>query len=120
MFPQSGARGASRNARGLVEYESDFFILAPVEPERTAGVLVYDVANRGNKRILAQLDDAQGGPAEANDPKTLADAGLGFTLGRGYTLVWSGWDPGAPRANSGLSETSFRPPGAGEATSVIS
>ena len=30
------------------------------------------------------------------------DAGLGFLLGRGYSLVWSGWDPGAPRANGGL------------------
>ena len=23
--------------------------------------------------------------------------------GCGFTLVWSGWDPGAPRANGGLS-----------------
>src|SRR5438128_2221943 len=29
-------------------------------------------------------------------------AGLGFLLGRGHSIVWSGWDPGAPRANNGL------------------
>jgi hypothetical protein len=90
---------APRNARGLVEYESEFFLLRPAELRRTNGVLVYDVTNRGNKRLLAQLDDA---PAEANDPNNAADAGIGFSLGRGYTILWSGWDPDAPRANNGL------------------
>jgi hypothetical protein len=94
---------APRNARGLVEYETDFFILRPAEPSRTNGVLVYDVTNRGSKRIFQLLDDAPGdNPAAANDPKTAREAGLGFSLGRGYTLVWSGWDPGAPTANNGL------------------
>jgi Alpha/beta hydrolase domain len=94
---------APRNARGLVEYETDFFILRPTDPSRTNGVLVYDVTNRGSKRIFQLLDDAPGGnPAAANDPKTAGEAGLGFLLGRGYSIVWSGWDPGAPTANNGL------------------
>jgi hypothetical protein len=93
---------APTNPRGLVEYESDFFILRPQDLARTKRVLVYDVANRGNLRIMQQLDDAPGDPARANDPKTVADAGIGFTLGRGYTLLWSGWDPGAPAANHAL------------------
>jgi hypothetical protein len=90
---------APRNAAGFVEYESDFFMLRPLR-RRAGGILVYDVTNRGNKRILAVLDD---GPADGNDPKYARDAGIGFSLGRGYTLVWSGWDPGAPTANNGLS-----------------
>jgi hypothetical protein len=94
---------APRNARGRVEYETDFFILRPAEPSRTNGVLVYDVTNRGSKRIFQLLDDAPGdNPAASNDPKTAREAGLGFSLGRGYTIVWSGWDPGAPTANNGL------------------
>src|SRR5208282_2873615 len=94
---------APRNARGLVEYETDFFILRPVDPGQTGGVLVYDVTNRGSKRIFQLLDDAPGdSPAIANDLKTAREAGLGFCLGRGYSLVWSGWDPGAPAANNGL------------------
>jgi hypothetical protein len=94
---------APRNARGFVEYETDFFILRPVDPSRTSGVLVYDVTNRGSKRIFQLLDDAPGNnPAVANDPKTAGEAGLGFSLGRGYSIVWSGWDPGAPTANNGL------------------
>jgi hypothetical protein len=93
---------AERNPRGMVEYEIDFFILRPAEPRRGNGVLVYDVTNRGRKVILGRLDEAAA-DADTNDPKTACDVGIGFTLGRGYTLVWSGWDPDAPRANNGMT-----------------
>jgi Alpha/beta hydrolase domain len=93
---------APRNARGMVEYETDFFILRPAEPQRAGGILVYDVTNRGRKVILGRLDEA-GGNADTNNPKRAQDVGLGFTLGRGYSLVWSGWDSGAPRANNGMT-----------------
>ena len=91
-----------QNARGMVEYEADIFILRPVDPPRASGVLAYDVTNRGRKMIFNLLDDAPA-DADTNDPKTAGDVGLGFTLGRGYILVWSGWDSGAPRANSGMT-----------------
>ncbi len=93
---------AARNARGMVEYQSDFFILRPADPRRGSGVLVYDVTNRGRKVILGRLDEAAG-DADTNNPKTARDVGLAFTLGRGYSLVWSGWDSGAPRANNGMT-----------------
>jgi Alpha/beta hydrolase domain len=93
---------APRNTRGMVEYETDFFVLRPAEPQRASGVLVYDVTNRGRKVILGRLDEA-GGNADTNDPRSVQDVGLGFTLGRGYSLVWSGWDSGAPRANNGMT-----------------
>jgi Alpha/beta hydrolase domain len=93
---------ATQNSRGMVEYETDFFILRPVESQPGGGVLVYDVTNRGRKVILGRLDEA-GGNADTNDPKTARDVGLGFTLKQGYSLVWSGWDPAAPRANSGMT-----------------
>jgi hypothetical protein len=94
---------APRNDAGLVDYATDLFILRPAEPRRGSGILVYDVTNRGAKRILTLLDDVPATDAVAvNDPRTRADAGLGFVLGRGHSIVWSGWDPGAPRANHGL------------------
>jgi hypothetical protein len=94
---------APRNAKGLVDYATDFDILRPKDPPRGSSILVYDVPNRGSKRIFNLLDDIPANdPARTNDPKTKDDAGLGFCLGRGYSLVWSGWDPGAPRANAGL------------------
>src|SRR5262249_35484247 len=43
---------APRNARGNVEYASDFYILRPVDLARGNGALLYDVNNRGNKRAL--------------------------------------------------------------------
>src|SRR5437763_6345865 len=94
---------APRNAKGVVEYATDFDILRPEDMRRGSGILVYDVPNRGSKRIFNLLDDVPANDAaRTNDPKTRDDAGLGFCLGRGYSLVWSGWDPGAPRANGGL------------------
>src|SRR5438477_7960044 len=94
---------ATRNKAGQVEYATDVFILRPAEPRRGSGMLVYDVTNRGSKRILQLIDDVPANdPIAVNDPKTARDAGLGFLLGRGHSIVWSGWDPGAPRANNGL------------------
>jgi len=91
------------NAKGLDEYATDFDLLRSKDPQRGSGILVYDVPNRGSKRIFNLLDDvAPTDPARNNDPKTREDAGLGFLLGRGYSLVWSGWDPGAPRVNNNL------------------
>jgi hypothetical protein len=91
---------APRNARGLVEYETDFFMLRPLDPSRGSGVIFYEVNNRGRKALLARVDEA---PPNNNDPRTILDAGLGFSLGRGYTIVWSGWDNDAPKANNGLT-----------------
>ena len=93
---------APRNTSGMVEHEADFFILRPAEQARGSGVLVYDVTNRGRKMIFNLLDDAAGG-ADTNNPRAARDVGLAFTLGRGWSLVWSGWDSGAPRANNGMT-----------------
>jgi hypothetical protein len=44
---------ASRNERGRVEYSGTFAIARPVDPQRSSGVLFYDVPNRGNFTIGA-------------------------------------------------------------------
>lgn len=94
---------APTNASGLVEYATDFDILRPKDPLLGSSILVYDVPNRGSKRIMCLLDDVPGTERDRiNDPKNKEDAGLGFCLGRGYSLVWSGWDPGARRAEKEL------------------
>ncbi len=95
---------APRNANGRVEYEIDFFMLRPVNPTLGNGQLIYDVTNRGRKYIHWRLMDAlPANAALANDPRTLADAGNGVLLRRGFTLVWSGWDPDAPRGSNGMA-----------------
>ncbi|MBI4641813.1 MAG: hypothetical protein HY731_14065 [Candidatus Tectomicrobia bacterium] len=78
---------APRNASGLVEFSTGFFILKPLEMARGNRRLIYDVVNRGNKRILQFFNDAP----PTNDPHTAAHAGNGFLMRQGYTIVWSGW-----------------------------
>jgi hypothetical protein len=89
---------APRNARGNVEYRSDICILRPADPERGNGRILYEVNNRG--RIMMFTNLCAGKPG--NQPAAAADLGNALPLRLGFTLVWSGWDPGAPRANGGL------------------
>ncbi|MGH7042948.1 MAG: alpha/beta hydrolase domain-containing protein [Acetobacteraceae bacterium] len=89
---------APRNARGLVEYRTDFVVLRPTGDTGHTGRLLYEVNNRGRKMIFANLCAGAAG----NVPRALADVGNAFPLRRGFTLAWSGWDAGAPRANGGL------------------
>ncbi len=93
---------APRNAAGKVEYATSVFILRPRDPTRGNGRILYEVNNRGRKMLFGNIAD---GPQGVNDPKTLADLGNAFPLRLGYTIVWSGWDPDAPRANMGLALT---------------
>ncbi|MGD9882197.1 MAG: alpha/beta hydrolase domain-containing protein [Reyranella sp.] len=93
---------APRNASGKVEYTTDIFILRPKDFSRGNARILYEVNNRGRKMLFGYIAD---GPQGVNDPKTMADVGNGFPLRQGYTIVWSGWDPDAPRANMGLGLT---------------
>ncbi len=95
---------APRNARGLVEYGTDVFILRPADPARSSGVLLYDVTNRGNKFLMSWVNDARELPTgTVNDPRSAADAGNAFTFRRGWTMVWSGWQPEAATSNNGMA-----------------
>jgi hypothetical protein len=93
---------APRNAAGKVEYATGVFILRPKDSTRGNGRILYEVNNRGRKMLFGNIAD---GPQGVNDPKTVADLGNAFPLRLGYTIVWSGWDPDAPRANMGLALT---------------
>ncbi|MBP85434.1 MAG: hypothetical protein CMJ64_01760 [Planctomycetaceae bacterium] len=76
---------APRDSKGLVTFASDLYILAPMKLAKGNQALLYDVNNRGNKLALRFFNDAPGG----NAPN---DAGNGYLLRKGYTIVWSGWD----------------------------
>ena len=91
---------APRNTRGRVEYSTGVYILRPADPARGSGRLLYEVNNRGRKMLFSTLADAIPG---VNDPRSLADLGNAFPLTLGHVLVWSGWDPDAPRAKGGLA-----------------
>jgi hypothetical protein len=80
-------RLAPRNEKGRVEFRTDFFLLKPIDPRRGNRRLFYDVNNRGNKLALSAFNN-QGG----NDPKSAADAGNGFLMRQGYSILWCGWN----------------------------
>jgi hypothetical protein len=91
---------APRNAAGNVEYEADFFMLRPANPERANGKLIYDVTNRGRLNFHWRFTEAK---RRSNDPRTMDDVGDGLFFRQGYTFVWSGWDPEAPTRGNGLA-----------------
>lgn len=94
---------APRNARGQVEYEVEWFMLRPADPSKGNHKILYEVTNRGRKFLMHWVMDAPAQAAAAvNDPKTIEDAGNALFFRQGWTMVWSGWDPDAPRSNNGM------------------
>jgi Alpha/beta hydrolase domain len=81
---------APRNARGLVEFSAPFFILKPVDLSKSNHKLFYGINNRGNKQTLGYFNYVPAGPG-INNPITVADAGDGFLMRLGYTIVDAGW-----------------------------
>lgn len=77
---------AARDAEGLVNYEVDVVILRPRDARKARRVMLYDVVNRGVKTVPSMLN---GGSFTSME--TAKEAGDGFTLRHGYTVVFSGW-----------------------------
>lgn len=83
---------APRDARGRVEFSADLYVLAPKEPARGNGAVLFDVLNRGRKNLLRDFNRA----AQLADPTAEADYGDGFLMQHGFTLVWVGWQFSVP------------------------
>lgn len=95
---------APRNERGMVEFTSPFLILKPVSMARGNGKLFYVVNNRGNQQALGYFNYAPSGPG-INNPLTAADAGDGFLMRQGYTVVDAGWQGDVAPGNNRLFPT---------------
>ena len=93
---------APRNAAGLVEYAIELVMLRPADPHRGNGRLLFDVTNRGRKMSFGNVYEAPAGQPELNAVRTAGAVGLALPLAAGTSVVWSGWDPEAPRGNDGL------------------
>jgi len=77
---------APRIFSGKVRFSSEFLMLRPVG--RSPSTLMYDVNNRGSIAILGQVN---GTAPLHNDPSSVADAGDGFLMRHGFTLLFSAW-----------------------------
>jgi hypothetical protein len=88
---------ATRDGAGLVHFAADIRILAPEDPGRGNHRLLFDVPNRGNRLALSTFNRV---PRPIN-PGAPTDAGDGFLMRHGYTVVWCGWQHDVP-ATDGL------------------
>ena len=82
---------APRDAAGLVTYRSSFVLFRPANPVLGNGRLLYEVNNRGRVMMLANLCAG----ATGNAPTNLGNA---LPLRLGFSLLWTGWDPAAPKS----------------------
>jgi len=82
---------APTNASGMVEFTADFAMLQPVNPDRGNRRILFDVVNRGRKTALT-LNSVP----TATDPMAPLEAGNGYLMRRGYTVVWAGWQADVP------------------------
>ncbi len=71
---------APRNAKGLVEFSADLYVLKPRNAAKSNGTALVEIPNRGGKGLLEMFDLASG-----------SDQGDPLLLNEGYTLVWIGW-----------------------------
>jgi hypothetical protein len=82
---------------GLVHFSADIRILTPQDPRLGNHRLLFDVPNRGNRLALSTFNRVP----RPIDPSAPTDAGDGFLMQHGYTVVWCGWQHDVP-ATKGL------------------
>ncbi len=75
------------NKENRVEFSTEFFLLKPADPLRGNRRLFYGVNNRGNKLALGAFNNRGG-----NNPSSQQDAGNGFFMRQGYSVLWCGWN----------------------------
>jgi hypothetical protein len=106
--PQAAPGQPGKTPSGKVAYLLNFYILKPVNLNQVDrkldgyGKTMYEPPNRGGKTWTA-LGRVTGG---GNDPATITDPTIlenSFLMPRGYTLVWSGWEPLVPLAELGTN-----------------
>ena len=86
---------APRNARGRVEFSADLFILAPQDPARASGSVLFEISNRGGKGLLTTFNRG----TASTDPMQPEHFGDGLLMRNGFTLVWVGWEFDVPGLN---------------------
>jgi hypothetical protein len=89
---------APRNSRGMVEFSAPFLMLKPLDVTRGNRKLFYTINNRGNAISIGRFNFAR----DTNNPLTSEDAGDGFLMRLGYTIVDAGWQGDVVPGNNRL------------------
>ncbi|HEX4031883.1 MAG TPA: alpha/beta hydrolase domain-containing protein [Terracidiphilus sp.] len=77
---------------GAVEFSANFLAIRPKDMGKGNGAMLLDVPNRGHSGIVSQVD--------GGDWDVANNAGDGWLLRRGFTIVSVGWQWDAPGANA--------------------
>jgi hypothetical protein len=93
--PSGDLSGAAARRAICAEAVADVVVLRPARPN---GLMLLDIPNRGRKLIGPLVEESPTDAASRLEQP--GDAGRGFLLSRGYTVVWVGWQaalaPGGP------------------------
>jgi hypothetical protein len=76
-------RNAVNLHKGEVEFSADFVAFRPKDATKSNGSLLLEIPNRGRPRIVSLVD--------GGDRDLSRDAGDGWLLRRGFTIVSLGW-----------------------------
>ena len=91
---------AEKNAEGLVEYSSAFYILTPTDPAK-GGKVLFEPPNRGNKYFYTFNQSGGGNNVGSLATDAVGDSTTvpitpavypGFVFNLGYTAMWAAWD----------------------------
>lgn len=88
---------APRNAKGRVEFSSDFVLVRPRDPARARHSVLLEIPNRGLTQATGSFFSSA--PGSQFDLMNLAAANLAdaFVFEQGFTVVWLGWQFDLPR-----------------------
>ncbi len=76
---------AAADADGAVRYRTNVVMLRPKDAAKASRAMVFEVANRGRKLLLEFVHEG------AIQAETAEQAGTGWAMRQGHTLVWVGW-----------------------------
>jgi alpha/beta hydrolase family protein len=77
------------NAKGLVEFSSDLYVLQPKDPKKSNGTALLEISNRGGKGMQGTFDLG-------------TNAADSMLMSSGFTLVWVGWEWDVPPGDAQL------------------
>lgn len=82
---------ARTDPEGLVRFQSDLILTAPVTPFAHSGRLLIDIPNRGRPSATRWLNSSEGFPTPS-----ISDAGNGFLMRNGFVVARCGWQSDVP------------------------
>jgi len=90
---------APRNARGRVEFSSDFVLVRPRDPARARHSVLLEIPNRGVTQADGSLFSTA--PGSGFDLMNLDSAKLrdAFLFEQGFTVAWLGWQFDLPNGD---------------------